>query len=148
MIPIQINAENEIRVEMTIANQLAWGCTGTWNHLFPFLMKKFKPIKIAYIFSVCIYFFIQKIVNLLQIYIIFKMISVWKCNFVKVYTFLQGIRCLKNLKVDILRIESDLAIFNATENRSFMKTGFQFFSIFLFCFLFFKSILNAFFYGP
>ena len=41
---------------MTIANQ----CTGEQNHLFPFLMKKFKPIKIALIFSICIYFLTQK----------------------------------------------------------------------------------------
>ena len=33
-----ICVENEIRVEMTIANQ----CTGERNHLYPFLMKKFK----------------------------------------------------------------------------------------------------------
>ena len=37
---------------VSIANQR----TGEQNHLFPFLMKKFKPIKIAFIFSICIYF--------------------------------------------------------------------------------------------
>ena len=46
------------------------------NHLFPFLMKKFKPIKIAFIFSICIYFLQQKIFYLLQIYIIFEMVSI------------------------------------------------------------------------
>ena len=38
--------KKEIRVKMTIANQ----CTGERNHLLPFLMKKFKPIKIAFAF--------------------------------------------------------------------------------------------------
>ena len=33
---------------MTIANQ----CTGERNNLFPFLLKKFEPIKIAFIFSI------------------------------------------------------------------------------------------------
>ena len=37
-----------IRVEMTIAKQ----CTGEWNRLFQFLMNKFKPIEIAFIFSI------------------------------------------------------------------------------------------------
>ena len=43
-------------VKMTIAKQ----CTGEWNHLFPFLMKKIKPMKIAFIFSICIYDLAQK----------------------------------------------------------------------------------------
>ena len=33
---------------------------GERNHRFPFLMKKFKPIKIAFIFSIFIYFLPQK----------------------------------------------------------------------------------------
>ena len=42
------SAKNEIRVEMTIENQ----CTpGERNHLFPFLMKKVKSIKIAFILA-------------------------------------------------------------------------------------------------
>ena len=41
------SAKNEIRVEMTIANQ----CTGERNHLFPFLMEKVKSIKIAFILA-------------------------------------------------------------------------------------------------
>ena len=41
---------------MTIAKQ----CTGERNHLFPFLMKKFKPFEIAFIFSICIYDLAQK----------------------------------------------------------------------------------------
>ena len=41
---------------MTIANP----CTGERNHLFPFLMKKFKPIEIAFIISICIYDLPQK----------------------------------------------------------------------------------------
>ena len=59
---------------MTIANQ----CTGERNHLFPFLMKKFEPIKIAFIFSIYIYFLPQKIVYLFQKYIIFEMVSILK----------------------------------------------------------------------
>ena len=70
----KFSAQKGIRVEMTIANQ----CTGERNHLFPFLMKKFKPIKITCIFSICIYFLPQKIVYLLQIYIIFEMLSILK----------------------------------------------------------------------
>ena len=42
---------------MTIAKQ----CNGKRNHLFPFLMKKYKPIEIAFIFSICIYDLPQKI---------------------------------------------------------------------------------------
>ena len=60
---------------MTIANQ----CTGERNRLFPFLMKKFKQIKIAFIFSILILFLtLKKIVYLLQIYIIFEMVSILK----------------------------------------------------------------------
>ena len=67
--------KNEIRVDMTIANQ----CTGEQNHLFPFLMKKFNPIKITFIFSIYIFFLPQKkIVYLFQIYIIFEMVSILK----------------------------------------------------------------------
>ena len=66
---------------MTITNQ----CTWERNHLFPFRMKKFKPIKIAFILSICIYFLPQKIVYLLQIYIIFEMVPITKwiglCDF-------------------------------------------------------------------
>ena len=68
--------KSEIRVEMTIANE----CMGGQNHLFQFLMKKFKPIKIAFIFSICIHILPQskKIVYILQIYIIFEMVSILK----------------------------------------------------------------------
>ena len=45
---------------MTIPKQK----TGERNHLFPFQMKKFKLIEIAFIFSICIYVLPQKI-NLL-----------------------------------------------------------------------------------
>ena len=41
---------------MTIANK----GTGEQNHLFLFLMKKFKPIKIVFIFSICFYFLQKK----------------------------------------------------------------------------------------
>ena len=41
---------------MTIAKQWTW----ERNHLFPFLMKKCKPIEIAFIFSICIYDLPQK----------------------------------------------------------------------------------------
>ena len=41
---------------MKIAKQ----CPGERNHLFPFLEKKFKPIEIAFIFSICIYDLPQK----------------------------------------------------------------------------------------
>ena len=57
---------------MPIENQFM----GERNHLFPFLMKKFQPIKIVFIFSICIYFLPQIIVYLLQIYIIFEMVSI------------------------------------------------------------------------
>ena len=41
---IYINkCENEIHVKTTITKQ----CTRERNHLFPFLMEKFKPIEIA-----------------------------------------------------------------------------------------------------
>ena len=66
--------KHEIRVEMTIANQ----CTGERNHLFSFRMKKFRPIKITFKFSICIYFLPQRIVFLLQIYIIFEMVLILK----------------------------------------------------------------------
>ena len=49
------SAENEIRVEMTIANQ----CTGEQNHPFPFLIKKFKQNKIAFIFSMYLFLTIK-----------------------------------------------------------------------------------------
>ena len=39
-----ISAENEIRLETTIAKQ----CTGERNHLFPFLMKKIQLIRGAF----------------------------------------------------------------------------------------------------
>ena len=41
---------------MTIAKQR----TGERNDLCPFLMKKIKPIEIAFIFSICIYDLPQK----------------------------------------------------------------------------------------
>ena len=66
----KFRAKNEICVEITIANQ----CTVERNHLFPFQMTKFNPIKIAFILSICIYFLPQKIVYLLQICIIFEMV--------------------------------------------------------------------------
>ena len=59
---------------MSIANQ----CAGKRNHLFPFLIKKFKPIKIAFIFSICIYFLPPKIVYLLQVHIIFEIVLIFK----------------------------------------------------------------------
>ena len=74
LISTLISAENEISVEMTIANQF----TGERNLLFPFLMKEFKPIKIAFIFSIDIFILSQKIVYLLQIYIIFEIESILK----------------------------------------------------------------------
>ena len=93
-----MGAENEIRVEMTIANQ----CTGERNHLFPFLVKNSSQSRSRLFLA--IYFLPQKIVYLIQIHIIFAVLSVLKVyNFVKVYTFLQEIRCLKILKVEFLR---------------------------------------------
>ena len=61
-------------LSMTMANQ----CKGKWNYLFPFLMKKFNPIKITFIFSIYIYFLPQKKVYLLQVYIIFEMVLILK----------------------------------------------------------------------
>ena len=84
-IDIYINAENEISVEMMIANQ----CKGERTHLFPFLMKELKPIKIVFIFSIFIYLLLQKKVYLLQIYIIIGMVSilkVWFCESVYIFT--------------------------------------------------------------
>ena len=50
MISIKMYAENEIRVEMTIAKQ----CTGERNHLFPFLMKKLKSKRLR-LFLACVF---------------------------------------------------------------------------------------------
>ena len=47
---------NEIRVELTVAKQY----TEEGNHVFAFFMKKFKPIEIAFIFSICIQVLPQK----------------------------------------------------------------------------------------
>ena len=71
--------KSEISIEMTIiSNQ----CTGKQNHLFPFLMKKFKPTKIAFILSICIYFIAPPPPRpqnyLLQIYIISEMVWILK----------------------------------------------------------------------
>ena len=58
-------AKNVIRVEMTIANQ----CTGDASD------ESRSRLFLAFIY---IYFLPQKIVHLLQIYIIFEMVSILK----------------------------------------------------------------------
>ena len=46
----------------------------------------------------------KKIVYLLRYTLSLKWYRFWNCNFVKVYTFLQEIRCLKNKKVEFLQM--------------------------------------------
>ena len=58
-------------------------------------------------FSICIYFLSQQMVYF-RYTLSLKWYRFWKCNFVKVYTFLQEIRCIKNQKVGFSRNESDL----------------------------------------
>ena len=46
----------------------------------------------------------KKIVYLLRYTLSLKWYRFWNCNFVKVYTFLQEIRCLKKKKVEFLQM--------------------------------------------
>ena len=85
-------------------------------------MKKFKPIKIAFIFNICIYFFPQK--NSLftsDIHYLWNGIDFENVMLLKLWYILQKNRCLKNLKVEFLRNESDKAILKQIYEMLFKK---------------------------
>ena len=81
-------------------------CTSVWNQVSTFLslVNKDLPVK-NIVFTTNIHYLWKGTLSL-------KGYRSRRCNFVKVYTSLWGIHCIKNQEVEYLQNKSDLAILN------------------------------------